>query len=333
MIRESNNWKNLPPNISDSLQNANVFYSRNYCDLVSRKGGKVYYLYDEKFVIATEIYSRLGISYASFPSEPFCYSGKDASYKCFLNEAILKLKSDKIAWVATSAAAFFDTYPDNSQRIPFGSHVIDLTLPEDLLLANMHSKHRNSVRKAEKTGVEVKFGGEELIEDYESVDRQTWARSEKNSYGDSFFKNIVETLKENAKIIVAYKDGVPQAGACFYVNEQMAYYMFGCSADHPEPGSSNLLHWEAIKRFKEAGVKKYSFVGCRINEDENSKYHNIQRFKERFGGPLVQGYMFRSILNTTKFNLFRKLQEVKHKKKVEDIFDQELPKWPELQKN
>jgi lipid II:glycine glycyltransferase (peptidoglycan interpeptide bridge formation enzyme) len=82
---------------------------------------------------------------------------------------------------------------------------------------------------------------------------------------------------------MAYKEGEPQAGAILCYNQAMCYYMHA-SRNHSFTGQRNLLQWRAMLDMKAAGVKKYSFVGCRINEDENSKYHGIQRFKERFGG-------------------------------------------------
>ena len=83
---------------------------------------------------------------------------------------------------------------------------------------------------------------------------------------------------------------------------------------------------------KSNGVKKYSFVGCRIGEDEDSKYHSIQRFKERFGGTLEQGYMFKTVMSQWKYQLFHCLYKIKNKTVLTDAIDQELPKWKELQK-
>ena len=87
---------------------------------------------------------------------------------------------------------------------------------------------------------------------------------------------------------------------------------------------------------KEKGVKYFSFVGCRINEDENSKFHGIQRFKERFGGELKQGYLFKLDFNPFRhclFNFllaFRNLIKGNHKFVIQkDIIDQEIHKWPQ----
>ena len=134
---------------------------------------------------------------------------------------------------------------------------------------------------------------------------------------------------------MAYLDGEPQSGAFFYFNKQMCYYMYGANKNNPHNGSGNLLQWKAILDMKAAGVKRYSFVGCRINEDENSKYHGIQRFKERFGGELIQGFMFKMDFNPFMrklFNLVVSLRSFVSSHKYvpfKDVIDQEIHKWPQ----
>ena len=324
-------YNNIPNEILGIMNVSNVFYSKEYNNYITSIGNKVWYICDENYVIAVTIYQKIHIKYAIFPSEPIKLKDiENTNKKDFLDKTSYILKKNGVAWVNTSAAAFFDTYPTNSRRIPFGSHVINLTCSEDELWKNIHSKHRNSIRRAEKGGIYVKKGGAELISDYHILDEATWRRSKRKSYGIDFFKKLSSGMGKNIIFYIAYKDEIPQAGACFFVNQVMSYYMYGASCDSPEPGATNFLHWEAIKNLKKEGVQRYSFVGCRIGEDENSKYHTIQRFKERFGGELIQGYMFKDILIPWKYNLFVNLYKLKHKDKYTDAVDQEIDKWKEL---
>lgn len=322
-------YEDLPVPVQKKLEVANVFYTKGYAQYLMISGAKAWYVFDESQIVVAEVMKKVGIEYAIMPSEPFVW-GEESDQKKFLEEAMICLKKEGVAWVLTSASAFFNTYPDDSLRIPFGSHVIDLELSEEELWKKVHSKHRNSVRRAEKGEVYVRNGGIELLDDYMVLDEATWARSDRASYGKSFFTKMIEAMGDNIKVCIAYRENVPQAGAVFYVNNAMSYYMYGASSDSPEPGATNFLHWEAIKARKEEGVKKYSFVGCRIGEDESSKYHTIQRFKERFGGELIQGYTFKAILHPLKYKFFCTLYEMKKKTKYADVVDQEIGKWREL---
>ncbi len=326
-------YKNVPKNVRDAMSDGNVFFSEEYYNYSKRVGCDVWYAYDNDYVLPICIYSKIGIKYGSYPTEPICLTNEDSKRDrvVFLNALSDILRQKKITWILTSAASLFDVYPDDSLRIPFGSHVIDLIHSEDELLSNMHSKHRNSIKRAERNGVVVVSGGRELVEDYILIDEETWGRSNRSSYGRDFFSNILDCMKDESIIYVAYKDGIPQSGACFFYNKSMCYYMYGASINNPEPGSANLLQWRAITDMKSKGVEKFSFVGCRINEDEDSKYHGIQRFKERFGGELVRGYMFKTILCDWRYELFNLLYKLKHRDSAGDAVDQEINKWTDLQ--
>jgi len=325
----------LPETVKNKIVHTNMFFGQGYAKYIDCTGGKLWYLYDDEQILPVHVQSKAKITFGVYPTEPIALSGSDEKkgQRIFLNHACSVLKRHGIAWVSTAATALFSEYPTGSMRIPFGSHVVDLTLTEDELFAKMHSKHRNVVRRAEKRGVHIKCGGAELLKDYLLMDEATWARSGRSSYGEKFFSNMIETMGNNVIIYIAYKDDAPQAGACYYYNEAMCYYMYGASIDSPETGATNYMHWQAMRDLKQKGVKKYSFVGCRINEDENSKYHTIQRFKERFGGDLIQGYMFKSVLISWKYNAFRWLYKLKNKHELIDAVDQEIGKWQDLQKD
>lgn len=331
-IRIANNYNEIPEDIKDLLNNANVFFSYAYENYAKLIGTKMLYVYDDQWIMPINIMKKYLFVFGVILSEEFRYNDNlSGDEVLFLNNVVQALKKKtKISWVTTGTAALFHQYPKYSERIPFGSHIVNLELSEEELWKNIHSKHKNSIRRAEKGNVEVRMGGKELIKDYIQLDKMTWARSGKQSNGEPFFKNIIDGMGKEVIVAVAYKEGSPQAGGIFFKNSQMSYYMYGTSADHPEPGSANLLQWKMMLQFKHEGIKKYSFVGCRIGEDEDSKYHNIQRFKERFGGKLVQGYMFRTVLNPTRRKMFMFLYKMKNHKELTDVIDMEKHKWIEL---
>jgi lipid II:glycine glycyltransferase (peptidoglycan interpeptide bridge formation enzyme) len=87
----------------------------------------------------------------------------------------------------------------------------------------------------------------------------------------------------------------------------------------------NLLQWEAIKRFRNLGVKRYDFVGVRINPEEGSKQEGLMTFKQRFGGYLAKGFMWKYSLSPLKYAVYS--QAVKYLRGG-DIVDAERHKLP-----
>lgn len=336
MLKQTDNLRQV---VSEQYANDhfNVFYSEGALIKSVKKGEELFFLYSDKYVIPVTISKKGIFRYAHLTIEPAAIKDDaEETLKSFLDDVCSYLKNQlKVQWIdQTSPASFFMDYPTGAKRIPFGSHVIDLTLDEETLWKKVHTKHRNVIKKAEKDGVEIKCGiSDQLIVDYHSIDVETWRRSNKSATGQESLRNQVRALGDDAIIYMAYLNGKPQSGAFFFYNRGMCYYMHGANCDRPHTGAGNLLQWKAILDMKEIGVKKYSFVGCRINEDENSKYHGIQRFKERFGGELVQGYMFKVIFSPFHYQAYRMLGMVKRflltgkMTLYKDIIDQEIHKW------
>jgi len=335
MVRQTDNLEEVVSR-QYADENYNVFYSDSVLKGYNKTGEKLSFLYSSKFIVPVIISKRRIFKYAHICVEPAVIKDGEETLKSFLDD-VCKFLSDelKVQWInQTSAASFFMDYPTGSKHIPFGSHVIDLSLSEEDLWKNVHSKHRNVIKKAEKDGVVIECGRtQKLVEDYHSIDIDTWTRSNRSAATENHWKTLMETMGENCVIYIAYLDGKPQSGAFFYYNKQMCYYMYGANKNNPHIGSGNLLQWRAILNMKEHGVKKYSFVGCRINEDENSKYHGIQRFKERFGGELIQGFMFKVDFNPfirKLFNFAVSLRTMRSSNKFilfKDVIDQEIHKW------
>lgn len=328
-------YSQLPPEIQERLVNANVYFSPNYSSFVETCGETLYYLCDGERIQSIRFRQKLLFRWAIFSSEPYEIKSPTKPLDQYLDEVVQTLEQElKVQWVSSTAGGLFSDSPHGCRRIPFGSHVIDLTQDEETLWSRVHSKHRNVIRKSEKEAVEIKSGGIELLDDYLVLDEATWKRSGQAGSGRAYYARQLETMGECIRVYLAYWKDIPQAGAIFHVNSAMCYYMYGASADAPVTGAANLLQWTAIRDMKAAGVRRFSFVGCRIDEDENSKYHGIQRFKERFGGTLERGWLFRKTCKPIYYKLYCLAVQIRtrSKEKYRDGIDQEIHKWMDVQK-
>jgi hypothetical protein len=213
--------------------------------------------------------------------------------RSFLNSVVEHFRARGASMIIPATAnTVFRTYPDGAMAAPYGSCIIDLQQPEETLWDNLHSKHRNVIRNAMKKGVEIQNGIEHLDAAYELI-RDTLRRSRLGFMSHEALRRLVLGLGENVKIIVARHEGAVQGAAVIPFSRHSAYYVYGGSAPKPSTGAMNLLHWEAMKLFRGLGAGRYDFVGVRINPEKGSKQEGLMMFKERFGGELKGGYMWK----------------------------------------
>ncbi len=224
--------------------------------------------------------------------------------RLFLNSAVEFFRStgaDMIIPATTNT--IFRTYPDGAVVAPYGTYIIDLSLPEKILWSNLSASHRRKVRLAMKQGVQIRSGMEHIEIAYTLV-WNTFKRSAIPFMNYDAFKCMVSGLDENVKIFVADYQSVVQGCVVIPYSSHSAYYVYGGSIPEPITGAMNLLHWEAIRQFRALGVKRYDFVGVRINPEKGSKQEGLKMFKQRFGGQLVQGYMWKYSLHWLKFSAY-----------------------------
>jgi hypothetical protein len=321
------NVESLPYTFLSSYKN---FAKNNY-------GSEIIIALEEKegIFIALSRHKSKFIVNAQLLSEPFTMNGvlDPVGQKSFYEELIRAMKEQNIADRIITPQNFvvLGAVPGNSYSCNFGSYVVNLLPSKEDLYAAVNPKHRNKISKAERAGVQVKTGREQLPVFY-SLYNETMKRSNMYCEPFSFFESLYTNLGEgNCICSVVYHNDQPQGGLLAPFTRYCCYYVYGASsAVITESGSINFLHWKTMLLMKEAGVRAYDFVGARLSDVSNTKLEGIQSFKERFGGTLKRGYLFKADINSTKCSLFDSLlavsNKVKGRKKFKDIIDQEIEK-------
>jgi len=227
-----------------------------------------------------------------------------AAEKTFLNSAVeyfRTLGADMIIPATTNT--IFRTFPDGADAAPYGSYVIDLTQPEDTLWRSIDRITRQNINTAKKKGVTIRNGAEPLDAAYTLV-VDTFRRSKLPFMSHAAFRRYVAGLGENGKILIADYQGVAQSYVVFAFSDYSAYAVYAGNLVDQLPGSNKLLYWEAIRLFKNLGVRRYDFVGARINPEKGSKQEAINALKKRFGAELIRGYMWKYSLHPFKYSLY-----------------------------
>ncbi len=224
----------------------------------------------------------------------------------------------------------FHSPPKRSISAPFGSYRLNLRRDPELVWAGLHSKHRNVIRNAEKKGVLVR-SGPEVLHDFWTLYGETMGRSGMQLEPEEYFREILQRYATNIFCGVVYDAGKPVGGVFVPFTKYGAYYVYGASATKVETtGAVNYLHYQMIRFLMERNVAFYDFVGARLSDVSGTKLEGIQKFKERFGGDLIRGFLWKSDINATKCKLFDLALATKRtlrgNKFGPDIIDQEISK-------
>lgn len=224
--------------------------------------------------------------------------------KSFLNSVVEYFRStgaDMIIPATTNT--IFRTYPDGADAAPYGSYVLDLTQAEDVLWRNIDRIMRQNINTAIKKGVTISDGSTDLAAAHKLI-VSTFQRSKLPFMPYGEFRNFVNGLGENCKILIADCNNIAQSYTVFGFSNYCAYAIYAGNIDNQQQGANKLLYWEAIRLFKNLGIQRYDFVGARINPEKGSKQDALGALKRRFGTKLKQGFMWKYPINPLKYNLY-----------------------------
>lgn len=221
--------------------------------------------------------------------------------KSFLNEVIEYLRSigaDIIIPATTNT--IFRTYPDGADAAPYGSYVIDLCQSEDVLWRNINRITRQNIKTALKSDLCIREDSIEHLNAAHRLIEETFKRSDLPFMNYESLRRFVLGLGENGKILVAERQDVLESCVIYGFSKYCAYAIYGGNRANMFKGANKLLHWEAVRLFKNYGIQRYDFVGARINPEKGSKEEAINSFKRRLGGELRQGFMWKYSLRPLK---------------------------------
>ncbi len=166
--------------------------------------------------------------------------------------------------------------------------VLDLTRPEEQLLANMRKTTRYEIKRAEKLGVSVqKSENSNDLKSFFALYKQTSDR-----HGFVPHKGLQEEFEifvkeDKALLLLGSHEGNVLAGAIVLFYGNQGIYHHGASIPSKIP-ASYLVQWEAIKEAKKRGMKVYNLWGIAPENNLNHPWRGITLFKKGFGGREIE---------------------------------------------
>lgn len=173
----------------------------------------------------------------------------------------------------------------------------------DEVFANFKSKWRYNIRLAMRKGVECKFCGEDELDDFMELMKETGRRDGFEIRSEEYFRNFLQAFHGNAKLCITKLDGKVLSGALLVNYANVASYVYGCSSNEYRKYMPNyLMQWTMIKYAIESGCHTYDFCGIPYWYDETHKNYGVYRFKQGFNGKVKTyagefDYVFRNGVN------------------------------------
>jgi len=161
-------------------------------------------------------------------------------------------------------------------------HRLDVSPPEERLWGALDASTRQAVRKATRSGVEVRrLEGREGARAFHGLHvalRKTKYRL--LAQPAAFFENLVDqfTPGDGWHALGAWHQGELVAGAVFLRWGEVLYYKFGASrTDHLAPRPNTLLMWQAVLQARSLGCRS---LDLGPSDDDQP---GLIRFKRQFG--------------------------------------------------
>jgi lipid II:glycine glycyltransferase (peptidoglycan interpeptide bridge formation enzyme) len=166
--------------------------------------------------------------------------------------------------------------------------LLDITLSEEELLANMKKRTRYSINKAKKDGVEIFcMDNAEHVEEFYPVYLETAKRQIFVPFSKEYVKKEFEIFSKENKILVffaKYKGEIITTAMIIYTNGSGFYHHGASIRKYSNITSAELLQWHAILEAKKRGLKLYNFWGISPEDNKNHPWTGVTQFKKGFGG-------------------------------------------------
>lgn len=198
---------------------------------------------------------------------------------------------------------------------PKHTQLLDLSLGEAELLAQMHHKTRYNIRLSGRKGVEVRELAEHEFAAAWKIFKTTAERDQFALHDRSHYEALLKNLSNEVKARLV---GAFYKGELIAVNVQVDFagtrtYLHGASANkYREVMAPYAIHASEIRGAIEQGIKWYDYWGI---SDTNPAWQGITRFKRGFGGVEVSyPGTYDLVLNPTKYFTYSLVRKIVYRR-------------------
>ena len=186
--------------------------------------------------------------------------------------------------------------------------ILDISKPEEEILANAAQGLRRKIRKAEKNNITVSVSEDPKdIHEFYQIELETAKRHKFVEFSESFLLKQFEAFHKYGQVkLYTAKLGdeiLAQNFMIFYGNE--ASYHYGVSTQlGTQYSGAPLLHMQAMRDARALGIKRYNFWGITGLDETKHRFYGVSQFKRSFGvEELKYLHAHDLVINKTKYRL------------------------------
>ena len=183
-----------------------------------------------------------------------------------------------------------DGLPSKENKVTM---ILDLAAEEELQWKCFNAKLRNQIRKAQKSGLSVAIGQQDLLDGFYEVFARNMRDLGTPVYPKSFFKNVLGAFPESSRILAVYHQNrvIAAAGIAMWFRDTIEIPWASSLNEFKNLCPNNMLYWEAIRFAIRHGFKKFDF-------GRSTRNAGTFNFKKQWGAGPVQLY-WQYLLNGT----------------------------------
>jgi FemAB-related protein (PEP-CTERM system-associated) len=153
-------------------------------------------------------------------------------------------------------------------NLPCKTHKVAMHLAlSGNLWEDLDRKVRNQIRKAEKSGLTVQRGGEELVADFYAVFSRNMRDLGTPVYSRRLFEEVLRTFPQRSQLHIVRFKGTPVAAGLTYRTATMVQLPWASSIrDYNSLCPNVLLYWDAIQYAQSAGASTFDMGRSTPNE-------------------------------------------------------------------
>jgi lipid II:glycine glycyltransferase (peptidoglycan interpeptide bridge formation enzyme) len=173
--------------------------------------------------------------------------------------------------------------------------LIDLTAPEEEILARMNPKWRYNIRLASRKGAAVRRAGEEELPAFYALLRETARRDGIAVHSLDYYRTLFNHSRDyrgagrqELRLYLAEYGGEALGAVITLFRGAEGVYLYGASSDRNRNlMASYALQWRAMTDARAWGCQSYDLFGIPPSADPAHPMAGLYRFKTGFGGRII----------------------------------------------